>query len=56
VELSDLKVDGDDLRAAGIPAGPPIGAALNALLDRVLDNPALNDRQTLLRLLRDSEK
>jgi tRNA nucleotidyltransferase (CCA-adding enzyme) len=42
VELSDLAVDGDDLRRAGIPPGPALGKILRALLDRVIRDPSLN--------------
>jgi tRNA nucleotidyltransferase (CCA-adding enzyme) len=42
VELSDLAVDGDDLRRAGIPPGPELGKILQALLDRVIRDPSLN--------------
>lgn len=48
VELSDLAVDGNDLREAGIPAGPLLGRVLERLLDVVIDNPALNTRDALL--------
>jgi tRNA nucleotidyltransferase (CCA-adding enzyme) len=48
VELSDLAVDGDDLRAAGIAPGPAIGRALAMLLDRVVEDPSLNTRETLV--------
>ena len=44
----DLAVDGDDLRAAGIAAGPRMGEVLRALLEVVLDDPALNTREVLL--------
>jgi tRNA nucleotidyltransferase (CCA-adding enzyme) len=42
VELSDLAVDGDDLRRVGIPPGPQLGKILHALLDRVIRDPSLN--------------
>jgi tRNA nucleotidyltransferase (CCA-adding enzyme) len=42
VELSDLAVDGDDLRRAGIAPGPALGKILHALLDRVIRDPSLN--------------
>ena len=50
VELGDLAVDGDDLRAAGIPAGPLLGKILHALLERVIADPSLNTRDRLLAL------
>ncbi len=46
--LSHLAIDGDDLIAAGYREGPAIGGALARLLDLVVDDPALNDRETLL--------
>jgi tRNA nucleotidyltransferase (CCA-adding enzyme) len=42
LELSDLAVDGDDLRRAGIPPGPALGKILQTLLDRVIRDPSLN--------------
>ena len=50
--IGDLAVTGDDLLAAGIPAGPAVGQALRSLLELVLDNPALNTREELLARLR----
>jgi tRNA nucleotidyltransferase (CCA-adding enzyme) len=46
--LRDLAVDGDDLIAAGFPAGPQLGRVLDELLDAVVDDPALNTRDELL--------
>jgi tRNA nucleotidyltransferase (CCA-adding enzyme) len=46
--LSDLAVDGDDLRRAGIPPGPALGKILQALLDRVIRDPSLNTPGWLL--------
>lgn len=42
VEISDLAVDGDDLRRAGFVPGPLLGKILSALLDWVLEDPARN--------------
>lgn len=42
VELGDLAVDGDDLRASGIPPGPGMGQVLRTLLDEVLEDPSRN--------------
>ena len=47
IELADLAVDGDDLRAAGVPAGPEMGRMLRLLLERVIDDPALNTTAAL---------
>jgi tRNA nucleotidyltransferase/poly(A) polymerase len=43
-----LAVDGGDLIAVGYEEGPELGAALARLLDTVIDDPAKNDRETLL--------
>jgi len=42
VEISDLAVDGDDLRRAGFVPGPLLGKILSGLLDWVLEDPARN--------------
>jgi putative nucleotidyltransferase with HDIG domain len=46
--LSHLAVDGTDLLALGYAEGPVLGRALARLLDVVVDDPAANDRDTLL--------
>ena len=46
--IKDLKINGDDLKAAGLKDGKKIGEALRFLLDRVLQNPELNDKDILL--------
>ncbi|HEU4721261.1 MAG TPA: CCA tRNA nucleotidyltransferase [Gemmatimonadaceae bacterium] len=48
IELADLRVTGDDLRRAGIPAGPIYAKILHALLERVLEDPARNSPDALL--------
>ena len=48
IEAGDLAVDGDDLRAAGIPAGPALGRLLAMLLAEVIETPSLNERTQLL--------
>lgn len=46
-----LAIDGHDLQAAlGIGPSRAVGEILDALLERVLDDPALNERATLLAL------
>jgi hypothetical protein len=44
----DLAVTGQDLMAAGIPAGPAVGQVLERLLALVVDEPTLNVREALL--------
>ena len=48
VELSDLAIDGDDLRHAGFAPGPILGKILQALLDWVLEDPTRNTPELLL--------
>ena len=48
--VSDLAIDGDDLRSIGISPGPAFGAILHRLLDAVLDDPSRNTRHHLLEL------
>ena len=45
---SGLVISGQDLMAAGIPAGPAIGQVLERLLALVVDDPSLNVRDRLL--------
>ncbi len=54
VGVGDLAIDGDDLRHAGIPAGPALGTILLRLLDLVVENPARNTRDELLRVAREA--
>ena len=46
--VSQLAVNGHDLMAAGIPAGPGLRRTLEALLDAVIRGQLLNERQCLL--------
>jgi tRNA nucleotidyltransferase (CCA-adding enzyme) len=46
--IGALAVNGDDLLAAGVRAGPEVGETLNQLLSDVLDDPARNTRDRLL--------
>lgn len=48
IEVADLAVDGDDLRAAGIAAGPTLGRILQALIAEVIEDPSANTREALL--------
>ncbi|MFY7923342.1 MAG: CCA tRNA nucleotidyltransferase [Gemmatimonas sp.] len=50
IEIADLAVDGDDLRRAGIAAGPQLGRTLQRLIDAVIDDPTRNTPATLLAL------
>ena len=46
--VSQLAVNGRDLMAVGIPAGPGLRRVLEALLDSVIREECPNDRQSLL--------
>jgi tRNA nucleotidyltransferase (CCA-adding enzyme) len=48
LDLGSLAVDGDELRRAGIPAGPGLGRILQALLEAVIEDPARNTADWLL--------
>jgi len=48
LSVRELAVSGEDLKAAGVPAGKEIGEALRQLLDDVLDEPGRNSREWLL--------
>lgn len=51
VTLKGLAVTGRDLMAAGVPAGKELGDTLERLLDLVLDDPGLNEKDKLLKLI-----
>jgi tRNA nucleotidyltransferase (CCA-adding enzyme) len=48
IEVADLRIGGDELRSAGIPAGPIYAKILRALLEQVLEDPARNAPDALL--------
>jgi poly(A) polymerase/tRNA nucleotidyltransferase (CCA-adding enzyme) len=53
LNVGELKVDGHDvMQALDLPPGPRVGRILNDLLEKVLDDPQLNNRETLLRLIK----
>lgn len=52
--VSQLAVNGRDLMAAGIPAGPGLRKALEALLDAVIRGQLPNERQRLLDAVREN--
>ena len=56
LHIKDLKVDGKDvMEILKIKPGPKVGEVLNALLEKVLDDPKLNERETLLKLIKTYE-
>lgn len=53
LDVSDLEANGNDvMQVLNIPPGPKVGEVLNHLLEKVLDDPSLNNRETLLGLIR----
>lgn len=52
LSTSELAISGRDLKTLGLQPGPQFGAILDALLVRVLDDPNLNERETLLNIVR----
>ena len=48
-----LAVSGQDLMAAGIPKGPDVGHTLQALLQEVLADPSRNEKEQLLKRVRE---
>ena len=52
LSVKDLKVTGKDvMEHLNIPSGKKVGDTLNSLFDTVLDDPNLNNKEDLLRLL-----
>jgi poly(A) polymerase/tRNA nucleotidyltransferase (CCA-adding enzyme) len=53
LNVNDLKIDGHDvMKTLDLLPGPRVGQILNDLLEKVLDDPGLNNRETLLRLIK----
>lgn len=55
VSLKTLAVTGRDIIALGIPGGPRIGEIMQELLDDVLEEPSLNTKETLLKMVKEKE-
>ena len=52
-QIKDLAVTGRDvMKAMGLRPGPEIGRILATLLERVLEDPALNQREALIEMMR----
>ncbi len=56
LSVKNLKIRGNDLMAAGIPAGPRMGELLKALLEEVLEDPAKNQPEYLLQRAKELSK
>jgi putative nucleotidyltransferase with HDIG domain len=54
LKIEDMEIDGRDVMAVlGIAGGTRVGSVLRAVFDRVLENPALNQRDRLLEMLKE---
>jgi len=54
ITRGELALTGDDLLAAGLPAGPQLGKILAILLDAVVEDPARNTYDELLQRAREA--
>ncbi|MBN2015957.1 HD domain-containing protein [Candidatus Dojkabacteria bacterium] len=54
LKISDLDIDGDDLKKAGIDPGPQMGKILNELLEIVIEDPTMNDKEKLLGVVKEN--
>lgn len=53
LKVSDLAVNGQDvMQILQIGPSPKVGETLNSLLEKVIDDPALNQREILLKLIK----
>ena len=52
--IGALAIRGEDLAELGISRGPRYGEILRALLDEVIERPELNEREALMRRVRES--
>lgn len=53
LKITDLKIDGDDvMKVLGIPASARVGVILSSLFERVTEDPSLNERDTLLGIVK----
>lgn len=50
--LSDLKIDGRDIKSLGFSEGETVGYILKEILKIIIDNPDLNEKNTLLSIVR----
>ncbi|HEV7589375.1 MAG TPA: CCA tRNA nucleotidyltransferase [Longimicrobium sp.] len=53
LEIGDLAIGGDEVRALGVSAGPAVGEILRDLLERVTDDPFLNTPDALIEIVRE---
>lgn len=53
LKIKDLKINGKDLIAMGLPQSNKIGLILKTLFDEVVEEPEKNDRDYLLKRARE---
>lgn len=52
IDESGLAIGGKELKALGLKPGPHFGEILTALVQRVIEDPALNERETLMSIVK----
>ena len=50
--IKDLAINGKDLIALGVKPGKDIGIILNKLLEKVIEDPDLNNRESLIAMVK----
>ncbi len=50
--IKNLKINGRDIKALGYE-GKQIGEILNVLLEKVIENPEINEKETLIKIIKD---
>lgn len=53
LKITDLAIDGNDLKAMGVPVGPEMGRILTTILTKVIDDPGLNEKEQLKKMVKD---
>jgi poly(A) polymerase/tRNA nucleotidyltransferase (CCA-adding enzyme) len=53
LKVTDLAINGKDLKDLGVKQGPEIGQILDKLLAMVIENPKLNEKEALTKVVRD---
>lgn len=53
VKMTDMAIGGQDLIEMGIAPGKEMGIILKSLFDKILEDPELNDREKLIKLVKE---
>ncbi len=53
LKVTDLKIDGNDLKELGVKPGPQMGSILEKLLEVVIEDPTQNEKQILTDMVKD---